>query len=97
MDIYHIPNEGKRDQWYAKALINIGLTPGMLDYHYIPRNEKYLGLWIDMKRIDQRNKAKDSDQERCIESLYKNGHYGTYAYGCEDAIRILVAYRNNTL
>lgn len=97
MTIYHIPNEGKRDEWYAKALINIGLTPGILDYHYIPRNDKYLGLWIDMKRIDQRGKAKDVDQERCIEMLLKNGHYATYAYGCDDAINILVNYVNNKI
>lgn len=95
--IYHIPNEGKRDAWFTKALINIGLTPGALDYHFIPRNDKYLGLWIDMKRIDGRDKKKDVDQDAYIDMLKEIGHYACYAYGCDDAIKIYMDYVNNRL
>jgi hypothetical protein len=97
MLIYHIPNEGKRQGWYAKALNRIGLTPGILDYHYIQRNEKYLGLWLDMKRIDGLHKKKDEKQEECIEMLRQCGHYACYAYGAHDAIKILDDYRENRL
>jgi len=97
MSIYHIANEGKRDSWYTKALLNIGLTPGMLDYHYIPRNEKFIGLWIEMKKIDGRDKAKDPDQEACIEMLLKNGHHACYAYGADHAIKIVTDYVNNRI
>lgn len=90
-------NEGMRDDWYTKALINIGLTPGLLDYQFWISNEKYHGLWIEMKRRDQRNKKKDNDQEEMIALLNKNGHYATYAYGWEDAIRIYTEYVNNKL
>lgn len=97
MHIYHIPNEGKRDKWYANALVNIGLTPGIIDYHYIPRNGKYLGWWVDMKRIDERGKKTDPNQDACIEMLLENGHYASYAYGATEAIQLLTDYRNNRL
>lgn len=95
--IYHIPNEGIRENWYTKVLKAIGLTPGVCDFHYIPRNEKYLGLWIEMKRRDGRTKIKDMQQEEFIEMLLKNGHYATYAYGFDDAIKIYTDYVNNRL
>jgi hypothetical protein len=95
--IHHIANEGIRDSWYTKSLINIGLTPGVLDYHYVPRNDKFIGLWIEMKRIDGREKKKDADQEEFIAMLNENGHYATYAYGCDHAIKIYTDYVNNRL
>jgi len=97
MDIYHIPNEGQRTQWYGKALISIGLTPGACDYHYVVANEKYHGLWLEIKTVDERDKTKRPEQDAFIANLLKRGHYATYAYGCDDAIKIYTDYVNNKL
>ncbi len=90
-------NEGIRDTWYTQALLNIGLTPGHLDYQYIVPNDKYSSLWLEMKRIDGRSKKTDANQDEMIELLNKNGHYACYAYGAEHAIKIYNDYVNNRL
>lgn len=94
---FHHANEGKRDAWYGKALKNIGLTPGLLDYQFLKKNPKYIGLWIEMKRKDGRKKPKDPDQEEMMEILREEGYYANYAYGCDDAIKIYTDYVNNRL
>jgi hypothetical protein len=95
--VHHIPNEGMRQSWYTKALIMIGLLPGALDYFIQKPNQKWHGIYIDMKRKDQREKNKDSEQEAFIENALKDGYYATYAYGCDDAIKIYTDYINNRI
>lgn len=90
-------NERIGHSWFTKALIAIGMRPGLLDYQWPVRNNKYIGLWIEMKRIDQRDKAKDADQDEWIANLLEIGHYATYAYGCDHAIQIYNDYINNRL
>lgn len=97
MRIIHHANEGKRDEWYGRALKRIGLTAGVFDYQYVVSNDKYHSLWIEMKRKDGREKPKRPEQEAFMEMLNSNGHYATYAYGCEDAIKIYTDYVNNRL
>lgn len=97
LSVFHVPNEGIRESWYTKALINIGMTPGVLDYFFLKRTEKYGGLIIDMKRRNMRGKKTDEDQDLFIENAIKEGYYASYAYGCEDAIRIYTEYVNNRL
>lgn len=97
MSIFHVPNEGIRESWYTKALINIGLTPGVLDYFYIKANQKWHGLIIDMKRRDLRGKETDPKQDAFIENAKKNGYYASYAYGFDDAVKIYTDYVNNRL
>ncbi len=90
-------NEGQRDEWYGKALRTVGLTPGVCDYQYLVSNGKYHTLWIEMKRANERERKKRPEQDAFIEMLLKNGHYASYAYGCDDAIRIYTEYVNNKL
>lgn len=90
-------NERIGHSWFTKALIAIGMRPGILDYQWPVPNQKYLGLWLEFKRIDQREKKKDVDQDEWIEKLNKIGHYASYAYGCEHAIKIYTDYVNNRL
>lgn len=95
--IHHIPNEGMRESWFARALVQIGLLPGVLDYFIQRPNLKWHGLYIDMKRKDKRGKKTDEDQDSFIEHALKDGYYATYAYGCDDAIRIYTDYINNKI
>ena len=97
LSVFHVPNEGKRDEWYAKALKAIGLTPGVLDYIFLKPNHKWHALIIDMKRRDERSKPKKATQEAFIENAMKEGYYATYAYGFDDALKIYTDYVNNRI
>lgn len=90
-------NERIGHSWFTKALIAIGMRPGLLDYQWPVRNQKYIGLWLEFKRIDKREEKKDASQDEWIENLREIGHYASYAYGCEDAIKIYTDYVNNKL
>ena len=90
-------NEGARVGWYGKRLCNIGLTRGLCDYQYIVPVGKYHSLWIEMKRTDGYHRKKNPDQDEFIAILNAHGHCATYAYGWEDAVRILQAYRSGEL
>jgi hypothetical protein len=73
------------------------MRKGLPDYQYPLKNATYASLWLEMKRIDQREKEKKPEQDAWLEKLRKAGHYATYAYGCEDAIRIYNDYINDRL
>jgi hypothetical protein len=90
-------NERIGYSWFTKALMAIGMRKGLPDYQLPIQNHKYIGLWIEFKRRDKKNNKKDIDQEKWIENLNKIGHYATYAYGCDDAIRIYQDYINNRI
>lgn len=90
--IIHHANEGKRSPVMGKILKNIGLTPGVCDYQYIMPSGKYHGCWIEMKRRHMQNVPKNPAQVEFIEMLNSSGHYASFAYGMEDAIKILTDY-----
>src|SRR6267154_1620491 len=97
-DLVKNANERKEnDSWFINALFAIGFRKGLPDYHYICANQTYHGLWIEMKRMDERGKKTKSEQDEWIARLLKKGHYASYAYGCEDAIRIYKDYVNNRI
>lgn len=95
--VFHHVNEGKRTYAHTQALKNIGLTPGLLDYQFLIENDKYKGLWIEMKRKDGINKKKNKEQDEFIALLLDSGYYACYSYGYEHAIRIYKDYVNNRL
>ena len=94
---HHIPNEGIRDSWFLKALIKIGLVPGVLDFFIQRQNINWHGLYIDMKRKDLKGKKTDPDQDAFIENALKDGYYASYAYGCDEAIKIYTDYIHNKI
>lgn len=85
-------NEGKRSEKTGYFLKQIGLQPGLPDYHIPIPTSKYHGLWIEMKTEAERHRKKRQNQNKWIENLNKIGHYATYAYGATDAIRIVQGY-----
>lgn len=91
-------NERQKDEaWFIRALFAIGFKKGLPDYQYIVSNGTYHTLWIEMKRKDQRSEKKRPEQDAWIEKLLSRGHYATYAYGCDDAIKIYTDYTQNKL
>ena len=95
--VKHCNERKENDPWFVKSLLAIGLAKGLPDYQYIIPNAKYHSLWLEMKRKDQRNEKKRPEQDTWIARLKKVGHYSTYAYGCDDAIKIYTDYVNNRL
>lgn len=96
-DLVKNVNEHKSEGWFARALCAIGLRKGLPDYHYIVPNDKYAGLWIEMKRTTELGKKHRPEQDEWIARLKKRGHYAGYAYGADDAIRIYTDYVNNRI
>ena len=85
--IYAIPNAGLRDYKLAAYLRAEGLYAGMPDLH-IPAWD----LWIEMKR--QKNSTISDDQRKLEQYLVGIGHKHFYAFGCDDAIAKVKAFRN---
>lgn len=94
--IKHV-NEGKRSYISAKFLKLIGMRKGLPDYQLPIPNKKFIGLWIEMKRTNQRNRKKDSEQVQWQDRLLNMGHCAIFAYGWEDAAQITLDYLNNKI
>jgi hypothetical protein len=90
-----IPNEGKRNAFTGYCLKVIGLRAGVPDYFFPVPNEKYHGLWIEMKAV--KGSTTRDNQKEWIEKLKKIGHYATYAYGWQDAAKIATDYLTNKI
>jgi hypothetical protein len=95
--IIKICNEGIRTPKQAMGLRAIGMRPGIPDYLLPLANGTYHSLWIEMKRRDKVKTKKEPRQEYWLAKLHMLGHYSTYAYGWEDAARIVEQYISNTL
>jgi hypothetical protein len=90
-------NEGKRTRFMGYMLNLIGMRKGLPDYQLPLRNDKYIGLWIEMKKKSEKDKPKKFEQVDWLAKLRVAGHYASFAYGHEEAIQILNDYLNNQL
>lgn len=90
-----IPNEGKRNAFTGYCLKIIGLRAGVPDYFLPVPNDKYHGLWIEMK-VDKSSNVQASQKE-WIAKLNKIGHYAICTYGACQAIEVTENYLNNKL
>ena len=59
--LFAIPNGGKRDVITASIMKGEGVLPGVADIFFMVPNEKYHGLWIEMKT--KTGKQSDSQKE----------------------------------
>lgn len=94
--IKHV-NEGKRTKIGGMMLKKIGLTKGLPDYQILLPNENWHGLFIEMKTKEQKNKKMPQEQSDFINMLIENRYYGTFAYGWEEAINIVLNYMDDKL
>lgn len=90
-------NEGKRSKLQGLYLNLIGLKKGLPDYQFPVPNGKYIGLWIEMKTRDEANKKQKIEQINWLKKLQAKGHYATFCFGCEDAIKVTQDYLANRL
>lgn len=94
--IKHV-NEGKRSYVAAKYLHLIGMRKGLPDYQLPIPNKKFHGLWLEMKRVNQKNRKKGIEQLEWQSRLLEMGHCAMFAYGAEDAAKIILDYLSNKI
>lgn len=94
--IKHV-NEGKRSKVGGMFLKMIGLTKGLPDYQILLSNKNWHGLFIEMKTKKEKDKKMRSEQIEFIGKLIKNGYYGTFAYGWEEAVKIVNEYMDDKI
>ena len=87
--MYHVPNEGKRSRYIGNKLKKEGLKPGVPDLCLPVPKQGYIGLYIEMKRSD--NKPTDN-QMKWLKALAGFGHYTIVCYSAEEAIKVLEWY-----
>lgn len=71
-----------------------GYVKGFPDLQICEPNEKYHGLFIEVK-TDKGVVSKE--QKEWIKQLNKRGYYATYVKGSEDAIKVIDAYFKNAI
>ena len=87
--MYHIPNGGKRSKSEAARFKAMGVKAGVSDICLpVPRGG-YHGLYIELKALDGRPTQKQKD---FIAAVREQGYFGAFAYGGEEAARIVVEY-----
>ena len=94
--IHHV-NEGKRSRIMGNLLKLIGMRKGIPDYQLPLSNNNWHGFWIEMKTVDEHNKKQKKEQIDWINRLLLVKQYATFAFGCDDAIRLTLAYINNKI
>jgi hypothetical protein len=94
-NVAKITNEGKRSLRIGHLLVSIGLRKGFPDYFIHVRNERYGGLFIEMKR--RFNFTHDAHQDAYIARLLEQGYYACYAKGADAAIKITLDYLADSL
>lgn len=89
INLYAIPNGGKRYKATAIKLRNEGVKSGVLDVHLPIARRGYNGAWLEMKY--GKNKLTDNQKE-WKERLEAEGHYVSVCYDADFAINRLTWY-----
>lgn len=87
--IYHIPNGGQRHIRVAQKLKAEGVRAGVLDYCLPVPVGGYHGLYLELKRV---NEKPTSEQYQEIRMLEESGYFVKWAQGYLEAIRAISDY-----
>lgn len=87
--MYHIPNGGKRSKAEAVRFKAMGVKAGVSDIHLPVARGGYYGLYIELKALDGRP---TQNQKDFLSAVQKQGYLGAFAYGGEEAARIIEDY-----
>lgn len=71
-----------------------GYVKGFPDLQICEPNEKYHGLFIEVKT---EKGVVSKEQKEWIKQLNKRGYYATYVKGSEEAIKVIDAYFSNAI
>ncbi len=95
--IFHIANERKANPWYGAKLKSCGTKKGIPDYFLCLPNEKYHGLFLEMKKSDQVKRKKKPEQVEWNIRLLRAGYYCDFVHGWIEASELIKKYINNQL
>jgi len=79
----HCANEGKRSIGEGYKLKKEGMMPGFPDCHFIRANEKYHGLYMELKVPPDKLSI---NQIICIDMLRAEGNFADVYYNLDDAL-----------
>lgn len=88
--IFHITNEGKRSKRTGAELKRMGLKRGIPDICLPVPNEKYNGLWIELKA--DKTKRLTKEQKEWLEKLNRYGYKALRCNGADEAIDTIKDY-----
>ena len=89
LNLYHVPNEGKRSKAEGARQLRMGLRPGVPDLILDWPSGQYHGLRIEMKVKPNRT---TKDQEEGLNRLAKAGYVVKVCYSAAEAIQTIEAY-----
>ena len=93
--LFHIPNEGERNQWERKKQHDQGLRRGIPDYMLAIPSNGYHGLFIEMKRAGTQNHAHRTEQDEWNLKLNHSGYRAVFCHGADEAILEVKNYLND--
>lgn len=93
--VIHIPNEGIRTRNYGAKLRRLGMRSGVSDLFIPYPTSKYHGLWIELKR--KNNRDRPVAQVEWVNRMLKFGYYADFALGWEHAAGIIEKYLKNEI
>ena len=89
--ILHIAGERKCSPQYGVMLKRLGTRAGVADLFFPRGNDKFSGLWIEMKS----NTGKATPlQLKFLDDMRAEGYMGVIAYGSQEAINCIVDFYN---
>ncbi len=93
--LFHIPNEGERNEWERKKQHDQGLRSGIPDYMLAIPASGYHGLFLEMKRSGTQNHKRRDSQTEWIRKLNERGYRAVFVHGAEEAITEVKNYLND--
>ena len=93
--LHHIPNGGSRHAAEAANLKRQGVKPGMPDLFLPVPRSGYHGLYIEMKRSNQRNLKRgglSADQQRMIKALARQGYLIAICFTATETVEMISHY-----
>lgn len=88
--LHHIPNEGKRSEFYGAKLKKEGMKQGVPDIHLPVARGEYNSLYIELKRTE--GSVTTEAQKTWQKLLRKYGNAAYICYGWEEAAKCIEEY-----
>lgn len=100
--LVHIPNESPRNPLYGKKLLRLGLCRGFPDL-FLPKGYGgFFGMFIEMKQKREYRKSEMKTnswklQEAWVDKLNRERYYATFAFGWDEARKLIEKYLQSSL
>lgn len=86
LPVIHIAGERKCSPQYGAFLKKMGCIPGVADLFFPRGNEKYKGMWIELKTL----KGKPTKiQIQFLDDMAREGYFTAINYGSKEAIETI--------